>query len=229
MRRFKSQIASPNRPSLRRARLSSPCNRTTVDPDSEHRSWEARWPSMEAFLHRLFAAKLDFPIWVHYVLTLGLVRIAFFAKVMADEYLRSYPLLLFVPRFLVVCPFRSRMRNCRDRYAGRSRRYVVAGVLLHRDDRRSGILLDPSSDRLVGLQRLHRCHQGDQGVHRRLRPPQGQGQHGHRACGRRHGTRRSHRPDDPVLGRRRLPLAGRGRAAPRRAGHGDPRLAISRR
>lgn len=52
---------------------------------------------MEAFLQRLFLAKSDFPIWVRYVLSVGLVGIAFFARVMADEYLRSYPLLLFVP------------------------------------------------------------------------------------------------------------------------------------
>ena len=31
----------------------------------------------------------------------------------------------------------------------------------------------------------------DQGVRRPDRPPQGQGQHGHRACGRRHGDRRA--------------------------------------
>jgi hypothetical protein len=52
---------------------------------------------MEAFLHRLFTAKSDFPVWVRYLLTLGLVGLAFFARVMADEYLRSYPLLLFIP------------------------------------------------------------------------------------------------------------------------------------
>jgi len=32
----------------------------------------------------------------------------------------------------------------------------------------------------------HRRHQGDQGIHRRQRPPQGERQYGHRACGRRH-------------------------------------------
>jgi two-component sensor histidine kinase len=52
---------------------------------------------MDAFLHRLFTAKSDFPVWVRYLLSLGLVGIAFFARVMADEYLRSYPLLLFIP------------------------------------------------------------------------------------------------------------------------------------
>ncbi|MGY3508984.1 hypothetical protein ACVIQY_001959 [Bradyrhizobium sp. USDA 3051] len=52
---------------------------------------------MEAFLHRLFTAKSDFPVWVRYLLTLGLVGLAFLARVMADEYLRSYPLLLFIP------------------------------------------------------------------------------------------------------------------------------------
>ena len=46
------------------------------------------------------------------------------------------------------------------------------------------------ADRLARLQRLHVRHQGDQGFRRPDRPPQGQGQHGHRACGRCHGTRR---------------------------------------
>lgn len=52
---------------------------------------------MEAFLLRLFTARSDFPLWLRYVLTMGLVGIAFIGRVMADEYLRSYPLLLFVP------------------------------------------------------------------------------------------------------------------------------------
>ena len=36
-------------------------------------------------------------------------------------------------------------------------------------------------------------------------PPQGQGQHGHRARDRRDGARRAHRPHGAVLGRRRFP------------------------
>ena len=52
---------------------------------------------MEAFLHRLFTAKSNFPIWMRYTLTLGLVGIAFFARVMLDDHLRSYPVLLFIP------------------------------------------------------------------------------------------------------------------------------------
>ena len=52
---------------------------------------------MEASLHRLFTARSDFPIWVRYTLTLGLVGIAFFARVMLDDHLRSYPVLLFIP------------------------------------------------------------------------------------------------------------------------------------
>ncbi|WP_407187678.1 sensor histidine kinase [Bradyrhizobium centrosematis] len=52
---------------------------------------------MEAFLHRLFTARSDFPIWVHYTLTLGLVGTAFIARVMLDDHLRSYPFLLFIP------------------------------------------------------------------------------------------------------------------------------------
>ena len=95
-----------------------------------------------------------------------------------------------------------------------------AGVLLHRGDRGSGVFLDPTFDRLARLQRLHRRHQGDQGIRRPDRPPQGQRQHGHRACGRRHGARRAYRSHGAVLRRRRFPLAGRGHAAARRAGDG---------
>src|SRR5665811_2116506 len=49
-----------------------------------------------------------------------------------------------------------------------------------------------------------------------IRPPQGQGQHGYRTRGRCHGTGRARRPDRAVLRRRRFPLAGGSRAAPRR-------------
>ena len=80
-------------------------------------------------------------------------------------------------------------------------------------------LVDPPADRLAGLQRLHRRHQGDQGIHRRQRPPQGEGQHGHRACGRCHGAGRACRPDRAVLWRRRLPPPGGSGAAPRRPRH----------
>ena len=45
------------------------------------------------------------------------------------------------------------------------------------------------------------------------RPPQDQGQHGHRAGGRRAGTRRTCRPLRHLLRRRRFPHAGRGAAA----------------
>ena len=46
--------------------------------------------------------------------------------------------------------------------------------------------LDPSANRLARLQRLHDGDEADEGVHGRLRPPQNQGQHGHRAHGRCH-------------------------------------------
>ena len=98
-----------------------------------------------------------------------------------------------------------------------SRGLSGARVLLHRRDRGSGIFVDPAADRLARLQRLHRRHQADQGIRRLDRPAQGQGQHGHRARGRRHGDRAAHRSDGAVLRRRRFPLAGRGGAAPRRA------------
>ncbi|WP_342741126.1 hypothetical protein [Bradyrhizobium sp. B117] len=52
---------------------------------------------MEAFLQSLMTARSDFPIWVRYTLTLGLVGIAFIARVMLDDQLRSYPVLLFIP------------------------------------------------------------------------------------------------------------------------------------
>src|SRR3977135_4317494 len=61
-------------------------------------------------------------------------------------------------------------------------------------------------------------HQGHQRIHRRQRPPQGQGQHGYRTGGRCDGARRTCRPDRAVFRRRRFPLAGRGGAAPRRPG-----------
>ena len=48
------------------------------------------------------------------------------------------------------------------------------------------------------------------------RPPQGQGQHGHRARRRRHGDGAARRPHRPLLRRRRLPPAGRIAAAQRR-------------
>lgn len=43
---------------------------------SEHRDLRARCSRMEASLHRLLTARSDFPIWVRYTLTLGLVGIA---------------------------------------------------------------------------------------------------------------------------------------------------------
>jgi two-component sensor histidine kinase len=52
---------------------------------------------MEAFLHRLLTARSDFPVWVRYTLTLGLVGIALIARVLLDDYLRPYPFLLFIP------------------------------------------------------------------------------------------------------------------------------------
>src|SRR6266436_3757420 len=100
-------------------------------------------------------------------------------------------------------------------------------LLLHRDYRGSGIFVDPPADRLARLQRLHRRHQGDQGIHRRQRPPQGQGQHGYRARGRCDGARRARRSDRAVLRRRRFPLAGRGGTAPRRPGYRGAMTTIS--
>ena len=96
----------------------------------------------------------------------------------------------------------------------------AARLLLHGAGRGSGILLDPPADRLARLQRLHGRHQADQGIHRLDRPPQDQGQHGHRADRRCPGAGRADRPLRAVLRRRRFPLAGRGAAAQGPQGHG---------
>jgi len=42
-----------------------------------------------------------YPVWVRYVLTLGLVGIAFITRLLLDEHLRSYPVLLFIPAILL--------------------------------------------------------------------------------------------------------------------------------
>ena len=60
-------------------------------------------------------------------------------------------------------------------------RLSAARLLLHGAGRGSGIFLDPPADRLARLQRLHGRDQAGQGIHRLDRPPQDQGQHGHRA------------------------------------------------
>ena len=80
-----------------------------------------------------------------------------------------------------------------------------ARALLHGAGRGPGILVDPAAGRLARLQRLHHGDQADQGVHRRARPPQDQGQHGHRAHRRCHAPGRASRPRRAVLRRRRLP------------------------
>ena len=66
-------------------------------------------------------------------------------------------------------------------------RLSAARLLLHGAGRGPGIFLDPAADRLAGLQWLQGRHQAGQGIHRLDRPPQDQGQHGHRAHGRRAG------------------------------------------
>jgi len=43
----------------------------------------------------------------------------------------------------------------------------ILNVLLHRDHRTPGVLINPAADRLARLQWLHGCHQGQQGIHRR--------------------------------------------------------------
>ena len=60
-------------------------------------------------------------------------------------------------------------------------RLCAARLLLHGPRRGSGIFLHPPADRLAGLQWLHGRDQAGQGIHRLHRPPQDQGQYGHRA------------------------------------------------
>ena len=64
----------------------------------------------------------------------------------------------------------------------------AARLLLYGSGGRSGIFLDPPADRLARLQRLYGGHQADQGIRRRNRPAQDQGQHGHRARCPCHGN-----------------------------------------
>jgi K+-sensing histidine kinase KdpD len=52
---------------------------------------------MERVLLRLLGATPRYPVWARYVLTLGLVGIAFSAKLLLYDALESYPLLLFIP------------------------------------------------------------------------------------------------------------------------------------
>ena len=56
---------------------------------------------------------------------------------------------------------------------------------------------------------LHDGDQADEGVHRRARPPQDQGQHGHRADRRCHAPGRASGPRRAVHRRRRFPRPGR--------------------
>jgi len=71
------------------------------------------------------------------------------------------------------------------------------------------------ADRLARLQRLHRRHQGDQGIHRRQRPPQVKGNNGHRA--RVDAMELAEHVDQIVLfSATAISLAGRSGAAPRR-------------
>ena len=92
---------------------------------------------------------------------------------------------------------------------------LLARLLLHRAARDRGIFADPPAGRLAELQRLRDGDQARQGVHRLHRPAQGQGQHGHRACGGRDGDGAACRPYRALLRRRRLPAAGRDRCSAR--------------
>ncbi len=79
-------------------------------------------------------------------------------------------------------------------------RLPSARAVLHGSGRGSGILLHTPPDRLARLQRLQGRDQAHQGVLRLHRPAQGQGLHGHRTRGGRHGTRRARGPHRPFSG-----------------------------
>jgi uncharacterized LabA/DUF88 family protein len=65
---------------------------------------------------------------------------------------------------------------------------LLRAFLLHCPAGKRRLFADPSAGGLAALQRLHHGDQTGQGIHRRQRPPQGEGQHGYRADGRCHGT-----------------------------------------
>ena len=70
-----------------------------------------------------------YPVWVRYVLTLGLVGIAFTTRLLLDEHLRSYPVLLFIPAILLASVLFNRGSGILATIAGAilAARYLVLG------------------------------------------------------------------------------------------------------
>jgi two-component sensor histidine kinase len=52
---------------------------------------------MDRLLLRFMSVTPRYPVWARYLLSLGLVGLAFVAKLLLDDQLRPYPLLLFIP------------------------------------------------------------------------------------------------------------------------------------
>ncbi|MBR0808453.1 DUF4118 domain-containing protein [Bradyrhizobium japonicum] len=52
---------------------------------------------MDRFLLRFMTVAPKYPVWARYLLTLGLVGLAFVVTLLLDDQLRPYPLALFIP------------------------------------------------------------------------------------------------------------------------------------
>ncbi len=52
---------------------------------------------MDRLLLRFMSVTPRYPLWARYLLSLGLVGLAFVAKLLLDDQLRPYPLVLFIP------------------------------------------------------------------------------------------------------------------------------------
>ncbi|MGY4568422.1 MULTISPECIES: sensor histidine kinase [Bradyrhizobium] len=52
---------------------------------------------MDRLLLHFISVKPSYPVWVRYLLSLGLVGLAFLTKLLLDDQLKPYPLLLFIP------------------------------------------------------------------------------------------------------------------------------------
>ncbi|MCK1727122.1 MULTISPECIES: Ku protein [unclassified Bradyrhizobium] len=52
---------------------------------------------MDRLLLRFMSVTPRYPVWVRYLLSLGLVGLAFVANLLLDDQLRQYPLILFIP------------------------------------------------------------------------------------------------------------------------------------
>ena len=57
---------------------------------------------MDRLLLRFMCVTPRYPVWARYLLSLGLVGLAFIAKLVLDDQLRPYPLVLFIPAIFLV-------------------------------------------------------------------------------------------------------------------------------